>query len=193
VVAVGAPYGVRGAPSASFGAVAAVGRRIGSVRGMALRDMIETDAPVAPGAAGGALCDQTGAVVGLTAMADGSGAGFATPIDDAWAVAEALMAEGVVHRVWLGIEGSDVAATAEGVTGLTSAGGVRIERVLEGSPAAAAGLEAGDQVVGIDDHGIGSMDDLVVALRGYEPGDAVDVRVDRAGTEVVVPVTLAER
>lgn len=194
VVAVGAPYGVRGAPSLSVGVVAAVGRRVGSTRGIALRDMIETDAPVADGAAGGALCDRTGAVVGLTAMADGSGSGYATPIEAAWAVAEALIEEGVVHHVWLGIEGSDLASPSGAtVAGLTSAVGVRVERVVAGSPAEAGGLLAGDQLVAVDDHAVASMDDLVVALRAYEPGDEVEVHVERDGDEVVALVTLAER
>ena len=194
VVAVGAPYGVRAAPSISVGVVAAVGRRVGSTRGIALRDMIETDAPVAAGAAGGALCDRSGAVVGLTAMADGSGAGYATPIATAWAVAQALIDDGVVHHVWLGIEGSDLASDTESpVAGLSGGAGVAIERVMSGSPAADGGLLPGDRLVAVDDHPVTSMDDLVVALRHYEPGDVVEVHAARGDDEVVLPVTLGER
>lgn len=195
VVAVGAPLSGHRAASVSLGAVAAVGRRISTLRGEALHDMIETDVPVAPSAAGGALCDRSGAVVGLTttSSSETSGTGFATPIDAARAVAEALMHDGVVHHVWLGIEGSDAALASGAVAGLSSGGGVLVERVLAGTPAEAAGLQAGDLVLAVDDRETASMGELVSTLRGYAPGDEVELDVRRGTEPMTIAATLGER
>lgn len=191
VVAVGAADGGR-PPSLSVGVVAALGRRLATAGGW-LHGMIETDAPVAEGAAGGPLCDRTGTVVGLSTAGDG-GAGYATPIGMARSVAEALVTDGVVHHVWLGIEGTDLAAAAVlPVEGITGARGVAVERVLPGSPAEAAGIEAGDALVSLDGASVGSMDDLVGLLRRYSPGDEVEVRVRRGTGTTELTVTLAER
>lgn len=193
VVAVGAARADR-APTISVGVVAAVGTRMGTARGSWLHGLIETDAPIAPGGAGGALCDRTGAVVGLSTSASGdSGAGYATPIDLAWAVAEALMADGEVHHVWLGIEGADLADDDTAVAGIAHRRGVVVQRVVPGSPAEAAGLLPGDELVAVGDRTLTSMDDLVVALRHHRPGDEVTVAVRRDGEPVDLAVTLAER
>jgi putative serine protease PepD len=191
VVAVGAADGGR-PPSLSVGVVAALGRRLATAGGW-LHGMIETDAPVADGATGGPLCDRTGTVVGLSTAGDG-GAGYATPIGMARSVAEALVADGVVHHVWLGIEGTDLAAAAVlPVEGIAGSRGVAVERVLPGSPAETAGLEAGDALVGLDGSPVGSMDDLVGLLRRYSPGDEVDVTVRRGNGTAELTVALAER
>jgi putative serine protease PepD len=185
VVAVGAAAGEDAVPSVAFGLVAALGRRVVTAEGDPLHGMIEIDAPVAPTATGGALCDEAGAVIGLsTARADVAGAGYATPIEAAWSVAEALIADGAVHHVWLGIEGSDNSGAG---------GGVLVERVIADSPAEASGLESGDVLVDIAGRPIGTMSDLVVALRAHQPGEIVALAVERGDDLVDVDVTLAER
>ena len=76
------------------------------------------------------------------------------------------------RAVWLGIEGIDLDADRPSILGLAGVGaGIVVERVLPHSPAAAAGLRAGDVLVALDDEPILSMSDLVLALRDYRPGD----------------------
>jgi S1-C subfamily serine protease len=165
-----------GASSATAGAVRGIGQRARKA-GLVLHGLVVTDAPVTDGDAGGALCDMDGVVVGLTTVVDG--VAFAVPADVARAIADDLLAGGVRHA-WLGIQGGDAPG-----------GGVRVAGI-EG-PAAAAGLLPGDVIVGFAGEAVGSMSDLVLALRGRAPGDVVPVEVDRAGERLSLDVTLAER
>jgi S1-C subfamily serine protease len=75
----------------------------------------------------------------------------------------------------------------------TVGGGTQVASVVAGSPAASAGLQAGDVVVRFDDHPVARMPDLLVALRAYSPADTVDIEVTRAdGSHATLHVTLAE-
>jgi S1-C subfamily serine protease len=125
-IAIGSPLGPAGGPSVTVGVISALGRRVSSSDGVELHDMIETDAPTAAGSSGGALCDGSGSVIGMTtAISTSSDAaanalGFAIPVDIVRAVADDIIATGAARHSWLGVEGADVdAANAKdmGVTG----------------------------------------------------------------------------
>lgn len=179
----------RGDPAVSTGVVSALGQRLDR-DGKSLHGLIQTDAPIGPGWAGGPLVDDTGAVIGITMRGDdgASGFGFATPIDLVRRLAGELLATGKVTRSWLGIEGTDVPDATADRMGLP--GGAEVQRVMPGSPAAAAGLETGDVVTDIGDQAIRSSSDLVVALREHKPGDAVTVGYWRSGRRYEVDVTV---
>jgi putative serine protease PepD len=196
-VAIGSPLGLAGGPSVTVGVVSGLGRRV-VAEGVVLHDMIQTDAPIAQGSSGGALCDRAGAVVGLTtavaASTTGSdGLGFAIPIDVASDIADRLLTDGTVRWVWLGIEGSDLEPTEVSMPGLAETGGVRVDAVTEGGPADAAGVAPGDVVVAVDDTHVATMSDLVVALRRYVPGDTAELQIRRGADDLMMSVTLAER
>jgi putative serine protease PepD len=196
-VAIGSPLGLAGGPSVTVGVVSGLGRRV-VAEGVVLHDMIQTDAPIAQGSSGGALCDSSGAVVGLTTAVAASetgsdGLGFAIPIDVASDIADRLMTDGTVKWVWLGIEGSDLDPTQASMPGLAEVGGVQVDAVTEGGPAEAAGIAPGDVVVAVDDTRVATMSDLVVALRSYVPGDTVELQVRRGGDDLMMSATLAER
>lgn len=196
-IAIGSPHGLTGGPSVTAGVVSALGRRV-DADGVVLHGMIQTDAPIARGSSGGALCDGDGVVVGITtalATSDGGpdGLAFAIPIEIARAVAEELLGGGDVRHARLGIEGTDLAATEASVPGIAGMGGVRVVDVQAAGPAAAAGIVAGDVVVRIGERRVAGMSDLVAVLRGYDPGDVVDVELRRAGELLTVTVTLGER
>jgi S1-C subfamily serine protease len=195
-IAIGSPLGLRGGPSVTVGVISALGRRVDSAVGPSLLDMIQTDAPIAPGSSGGALLDTSGAVVGVTTAiavseVGAEGLGFATPIDVARAVAEDLINDGNVRRVWMGIEGIDLAAGEADELGVD--GGALVENVFDDSPASAAGLANGDVIVQIDDERVSSMSELVVVLRTYEPGARVTLEVLRDGELISREVVLGER
>src|SRR5206468_8659410 len=130
-----------------------------------LMDMVQTDAPIAPGSSGGALVDGAGRVVGITtAVAGADGAtdsfGFATPIEVARAAAEQIMATGKVVPVWLGVEGSDLdGGTA---SDLQLEGGALVDRVRADSPAERAGIASKDVIVGVDGRPVTSLGSLAV-------------------------------
>ena len=194
-IAIGSPLGLAGGPSVTVGVVSALGRRIDG-DDETLHDMIQTDAPIAPGSSGGALLDRSGAVIGITtaiAVSDvgAEGLGFATPIDIAREVAEDLIATGKVQHVWLGIQGQDV--DAETATALGIDGGAQVREVVDDSPASAADLKADDVIVAVDETPIANMSALVVALRRLDPGTTVRLTIRRGEEQLQIDVEVAER
>jgi S1-C subfamily serine protease len=201
VVAVGDPAmamaaPVQGAtsPTVTVGVVSALAQRLDPENAPALHGLIRTDTGIGPEATGGALLNRTGALVGIIttfAAEQVVGVGYAVPIDTVREIAGQLAADGRARHVWLGIEGSDLAP--EGATQLGLPGGVQVERVAEDSPAAEAGLTAGDVIVAIGTAEVASMSQLVVQLRDQNPGDEVVVAYLRDGLPLTATVTLAER
>ena len=190
-VAMGAASDGGWSPAVSTGVVSGLERRVRTADHV-LHDLIVVDVPLAAGAEGGALLDAPGAVVGMTgAPSPGPGLAAATPIDVVQRVAEQLIEHGRARHVWLGIEGNDL-SSADAMA-MAQAGGARINQVLEGSPAAVARFRAGDVVVAVDDHDVGSMSDLITALRLHLPGDAVSLVVRRGAETLTIEVVLAER
>jgi S1-C subfamily serine protease len=195
-VAMGSPLALAGGPSVTVGVISALHRTVRTRSNARLFDMIQTDAPIAPGSSGGALFDGNGRVIGITtavAVSDvgPEGLGFATPIDVARSVAAQLITTGRATHPWMGIEGNDLdGATAHD---LSVDGGALVLRVIEGSPAATAGLAERDVIVRVDGKPVVSMGTLVAALRARRPGDVVALDVLRDGGRHTRSVTLAER
>jgi S1-C subfamily serine protease len=163
--------------------VSALGQEA-AIEGRKLVDMIRTDSAMAAGCSGGALVDRTGRVIAIAASnvstADGETIGYATPIAVATAVAEQLMATGRVVRGWLGVDGA-------------SRNGAYVHGVRSGSPAAAAGIVAGDVITAIDGVGVATMSALVARLRATKPGDTVRLSVVRGASTFEVRATLSDR
>jgi S1-C subfamily serine protease len=195
VVAIGSPLGLAGGSSVSTGVVSALGREV-EAEGSSLLDMVQTDAAISPGSSGGALVDGTGAVIGITTAVGVSevgaeGLGFATPVDVARSVAEDIITSGHAVHVWLGVHGSDLDRRTAGDLGVD--GGARVEEVVDGSPAAEAGVTPADVIVRVEDEPVRSMSGLVIALRQRDPGDQVALQVVRDGDRRTVVVDLVER
>jgi len=191
-ISIGWPLGSATPASVTTGVISALGRRLDMADGVPLHGMIQTDAPIAPGASGGALVDSSGSVIGITtAASEGAGGGFcfATPIDIAHRVAEQLLATGRMVHGWLGVDGAELTVAQATQVGKA---GARIERVASGSPAARAGLLAGDVITELDAHRIDSVPALVVQLRAHEPGDIVVVGYWRAGVNERVTIVLGQ-
>lgn len=192
-VAIGNPLGLEGGPTVTSGVISALGRDVQGGQGQAtLVDMIQTDAPIAPGSSGGALVDGNGRIIGITtaiAVAPNVGStdiGYAVPIDIAKKVAGDIVEHGEAQHAYLGIRGADALADS-------GTEGARIVSVEPGGPAAKAGLEASDIVVGVDGEPVASMTSLVLALRTQAPGDSVTLDVIRNGQTQSVDVTLVAR
>lgn len=195
-IAIGSPLGLTGGPSVTVGVISALHRSVRTRTGQSLMDMLQTDAPIAPGSSGGALLDAYGKVIGITtalAMTDtgAEGFGFAIPIDAARNAADQLITTGKVVTVWLGVEGSDLdGATA---VDLNLDGGAMIEKVKADSPAERAGLAPRDVIVRVDNKPVTSMTMLVVAVRAHRPGDVFTVEIVRDKQHHGMTVTVAER
>ncbi len=113
-----------------------------------IEDVIQTDAALNPGNSGGALADSAGRVVGINTAVAGVGLGLAVPINTTTRrIISALLADGRVRRAYLGLVTAPLPLPAALVERTGQARGLRIAEVVPGSPAARAGLHAGDLVL----------------------------------------------
>src|SRR5213596_962796 len=149
VVAIGNPHGFAG--SVTAGVVSALGRSLPTRSGAASRfvdNVIQTDAALNPGNSGGALADGLGRVVGINTAVAGVGLGLAVPINVATRkIVAALMSEGRFRRAYLGLALGSRPLPPRLARRLGRESGVEVVQVVEGSPAAKAGLRPEDLVV----------------------------------------------
>ena len=194
VVAIGNPHGFAG--SVTAGVVSALGRSLPAGTRRAVRvidNVIQTDAALNPGSSGGALVDSAGRVVGVNTAVAGIGLGLAVPINAASRqVIGALMREGRVRRAYLGIAGGPrpLPPAARGHSRLPAA--VEVIEVIDGSPAARAGLRPEDLIVELDGHAVGGVDDLQRLMVADAIGRPVNAAVVRAGRLVRLAIVPAE-
>lgn len=188
VIAIGNPWGYQN--SATVGVISAKDRQIEGAGGAQLSDLLQTDAAINRGNSGGALVDLNGDVVGIpTAMIPfAQGIGFAVSVDVAKQVAERLIATGKV--AWLGIGHRDPSANEARQLGLPEPKGSLVWRVVNGGPAARAGVRRGDVILRIGDHEVGNEKVLGYAVRSCDAGERVAVVVWRDGRERELNVTL---
>ena len=196
VVAVGSPFML--SHSVTAGIISAKGRNARHVLGSDFAyEMIQTDAAINPGNSGGPLLDLDGAVVGvntaiLSQTGSFSGIGFAIPSNLARQVSDELVKNGRFSRGWMGV--SVQKASQELLKDLGLENGVAVAQVIGESPAARAGLRAGDIIVEIDGAPMRDPGSLQRLVGAHKPGEELSVRVvsyqDRASRGV--RVTLAD-
>ena len=194
VVAVGNPLGLAG--SVTAGVVSGLGRSLPTREGRVNRvidDVIQTDAALNPGNSGGALADSRAEVVGVNTGVAGIGLGLAVPVNRTTRriVAE-LMADGRVRRAWLGVGSVSVPLPPVLVARTGLRGGLRVVEVVQGSPAAAAGLYLGDVMISAGGGPVTTAQDLQRLMIGAEVGKALPITVYRRGALVDVIAELAE-
>lgn len=149
VVALGNPLGLAG--SVTAGIVSALGRSLPTGNGRVIDEVIQTDAALNPGNSGGVLADSTGRMIGVNTAVAGIGVGLAVPINATTReIVTTLMTTGRVRRAWLGIAGTQAPLPPRLAERLGSPTGLQIAAVTPRSPAAEAGLLAGDIVVELD-------------------------------------------
>jgi S1-C subfamily serine protease len=211
-VAIGNPFGFD--RTLTTGVVSALQRRITAPDGYTIENVIQTDAAINPGNSGGPLIDAGGRVIGINSqIATGSGGtgsvgiGFAVPIDTAKRVVRELIDHGRVDRPWLGMEFVAIDPSLRSLDVGTR--GLLVQRVVDGGPAAAAGVVGGTRSVGLNTgqelvlggdvvtevagKPVRSADDLRTALEAHKPGDTVSVSLERDGTARTVQITLENR
>lgn len=183
VIAIGNPFGFQHTVTA--GVVSALGRALRARTVRLMENLIQTDAALNPGNSGGPLVTSDGLVVGVNTavILGGQGIAFAVPINTARLVISSLLKDGRVRRSHLGIAAQDATlprALARDL-GLTQERAVAIASVRPGSPAAHAGLEAGDIILGLNDLPVTGVDDLHRLLTDERIGQRMPVRVLRRG------------
>jgi S1-C subfamily serine protease len=194
VVAIGNPLGFAG--SVTAGVVSALGRSLAARDGRASRlveNVIQTDAALNPGNSGGALADGRGRVVGINTAVAGIGLGLAVPINSATqTIIGALMRDGRVRRAFLGVVGGTRPLRPALAERLGRRRGLEVVQLLDGSPAAAGGVRAGDVIVELDGRPIEGVGDLQRLMVGEVVGRPIGVEVERDGSMLALRVTPAE-
>jgi S1-C subfamily serine protease len=195
VVAIGNPNGFAG--SVTAGVVSALGRSLpvrSRAAGRIVENVIQTDAALNPGNSGGALADGSGCVVGINTAVAGVGLGHAVPINEVTRkIVGALMREGRFTRAYLGIAGGSRPLPPKLARELGRGACVEVVEVVEGSPAAAAGLRPEDLIVAVDGTPVAGVDDLQRLMTAERSGARVPATVVRDGVRLeleLVPVEL---
>ena len=188
VVAVGNPLGLAG--SVTAGVVSALGRALPTRSGRAGRvveDVIQTDAALNPGNSGGALADSRARVVGINTAVAGIGLGLAVPVNaTSRRIVTTLLDEGRVRRAYLGVVGSPAPVPTTVAERYNRSNGLRLAEVIPGSPAALAGLRAGDLVLDVGRRPVQDAQGIQRQLFGEAIGVPLPVTVLRNGAMVDV-------
>ncbi|GAA5445045.1 periplasmic serine endoprotease DegP [Microbulbifer sp. NBRC 101763] len=184
VVAIGSPFGLD--YSASAGIVSAMGRSIPNESRENYVPFIQTDVAINPGNSGGPLFNLNGEVVGINSQiytrSGGSiGLSFAIPASLAQDVVAQLKEKGRVDRGWLGVGIRNVDRDMAEALGLGKPSGALVEQVSPGTPAAEAGIKAGDVITSFDGRKIGVHGDLPHVVGQIRPGTEVPVELMRKG------------
>jgi serine protease Do len=192
VVAVGNPFGLGGTVTA--GIVSARGRDIGAGP---YDDYVQIDAPINKGNSGGPAFDMTGNVIGVnTAIYSPSGGsvgiGFDIPAATAKLVVAQLKDKGYITRGWLGVQVQPVTADIADSLGLKQARGAMVDNPQDGSPAAKAGIMAGDVITSVNGADVKDSRDLARTISMMAPGTQVKLDVLHNGQSKAMTLTLGE-
>jgi serine protease Do len=191
VVAIGNPNGFAG--SVTAGVVSALGRSLPTPSGRVVDNVIQTDAALNPGNSGGALADGSGRVVGVNTAVAGVGLGLAVPVNAATRqIVAALMTEGRFRRAYLGIAGGTRPLPPRVARQLGREAGVEVVQVVEGTPAADAGLRPEDLIVSLDGEPVTDVGDIQKLMVVEKIGAPVRLLVLREGRELELSIVPAE-
>ncbi len=194
-------------PTVTSGIVSALGRTVqagdpnGSGATETLTNMIQTDAPINSGNSGGPIVDSSGDVIGMSTAVASSTAGNATAQNIGFGIPSStlqLLLPQLRHggtspagaaTAYLGVQVEDETLQLQQAYGLSPSAGAVVVGVVAGSPAAAAGLQTGDVIVGIGSTAVTSASGLVAAVHALTPGQATTVSVWRGPQHLTLRLT----
>jgi serine protease Do len=189
VVAIGNPFAL--GHTVTAGIVSAKGRVIGAGP---YDDFIQTDAPINPGNSGGPLFNTQGEMVGINTaiVAAGQGIGFAIPIDLAKPLIPQLVKTGAVTRGYIGVGIQSITPDLAKAMKLDKDQGALVSELVEGGPAAQAGIQRGDVIVAFNGEPVQDSHALPALVAKTPIGQKVTVTLQRQGKTQEVPVTVGE-
>lgn len=197
-VAIGSPLGFEN--SVTVGTISGLNRAIpgSATQTRALVNLIKTDASISPGNSGGALLDAEGRVIGINEayIPPSAGAvslGFAIPTSTVLDTTAELLEDGTATHPYLGVSLGRLTDSIRQQLGIQAEEGALVLGVEQGSPAARAGLRRGDVLVRFGDSQIGTVEELLTALRRGQPGQQVQVGYIRDGQRQQATITIGSR
>ncbi len=195
VIAIGNPFGFQ--CSVTAGVVSALGRSLRSGTGRLIDDIVQTDAALNPGNSGGPLVTAQGRIIGINTaiIRPAQGLCFAIASNTAKFVVAELLRHGKVRRSYIGVGGQTVALPRRAVRfhHLNAEAGARVMSIAPGSPAAIAGLQVGDTIVGFNGTAVTGVDALHRLLTADRAGKPTDLTVLRLTQKLVLLIAPAER
>ena len=194
VLAIGNPYGL--SKTVTQGIVSATGR--GLLGLLTFENFIQTDAAINEGNSGGALINSRGELVGInTAVlaqdAGTEGIGFAIPVDLVRGVVEEIKKNGRVIRGWVGLIPDQLSRAESSELGLDPNVGILLSSIVPDGPAASAGLQRGDVILGIGGEPIRSRQQALLLVARLNPGEQVEIEGWRSGQRFRATLVVAER
>ncbi|MCE9527595.1 MAG: trypsin-like peptidase domain-containing protein [Planctomycetales bacterium] len=192
VWAMGSPYGL---DQTVTGGIVSAKHRAGKV-GTPFQDFLQTDAAVNPGNSGGPLVNTTGKVVGINTAIVGDnyqGISFAIPSSVVRRIYDRLLAEGQVHRGFLGIQPLELSDEAARNAKLSPPRGVFVENVVIDSPAASVGLRQGDIILKWNEVPITSPAQMTTVISDTAIGSGAQLVIWRDGEEIPLEIKVGER
>jgi len=191
VLAIGNPFGV--GQTVTSGIISALGRS--RVTRSDAQAFIQTDAAINPGNSGGALVDMAGRVVGIntaifTKSGGSQGIGFAIPANLVKLVVESALTGRKLERPWLGAKLDTVTREVAEQLKLGRVAGALVARLQDKGPAAEAGLQAGDVIVGVDGHEVDDARAVHYRLTTRGIGNRAQLDVVRKGRTTKLELAL---
>ena len=202
VIAIGSPFGYLlndTQPTVTVGVVSALHRDVksSSENQPLFMNMIQTDAAVNPGNSGGPLASSDGEVVGIntfifsTGQGSNVGMGFAMPVNTAKMIIDEIRRYGRVREPWTGLQIGELTSDMAQQKGIGVESGLLVTAVS--SPAAEAGIKAGDVILEINGVKIANVDQALRAFFGHRVGDVLNVTIFREGKRSTVQLKLTEQ
>lgn len=194
-IAVGAPFDFD--YSVTVGVVSQKGRHNMGLH--TFENYIQTDASINPGNSGGPLVNIYGEIIGINNFIvtgggfsrGNSGVGFAIDGSLAREIADSIIADGKVVRPWLGISMQELGEELQREFGVER--GVLINEALEGEPAEEHGVKAGDVLLEVGGERVETPRDVQIEVLNYDPGDTIELLINRNGEEMTIEVVAGER
>jgi serine protease Do len=194
VFAVGNPFGL--GETVTQGIISAKERSLSDNQ----RDLFQTDAAINPGNSGGPLVNLRGEIIGINAAIFSrdkdkpafQGVGFSIPSNDVKETLLQILERGKPIRGYLGLKLNDLDLRSRTILGYGEENGVLILTVFQGSPAQAAGLQAGDIVRTVNDEKIHSTTQLLSLLQRTKVGNVITLDIWRKGKPIKISATIAE-
>ncbi len=195
VLAIGSPFGFD--YSVTAGIISATGRSLPTENNENYVPFIQTDVAINPGNSGGPLFNLDGEVIGInsqiyTRSGGFMGVSFAIPVDVALDVVDQIKAHGKVARGWLGVVIQEVNRDLAESFGLDKPSGALVARVLEGGPAAKAGLHEGDIILQFNEEHVDLSADLPHFVGHARPGSEAQLLIVRNGKRETLKVIVGE-